>query len=49
MCQDCGLAVVFAEVGQEVHLVGGDFDQAINDGIRQGYGEGYLKNPSATP
>ena len=35
MCQDCGLAVVFAEVGQDVHLVGGDFDQAINAGIRE--------------
>ena len=49
MCQDCGLAVVFAEVGQDVHLVGGDFDQAINAGIRQGYGEGYLRKSLCHP
>ena len=34
MCQDCGLAVVFAEVGQDVHLEGGDFAQAIHEGSR---------------
>ena len=49
MCQDCGLAVVFAEVGQDVHLVGGDFAQAINEGIRQGYGEGYLRKSLCHP
>ena len=49
LCQDCGLAVVFAEVGQDVHLVGGDFDQAINAGIRQGYGEGHLRKSLCHP
>ena len=49
LCQDCGLAVVFAEVGQDVHLVGGDFAQAINEGIRQGYGEGYLRKSLCHP
>src|SRR4030042_2575717 len=40
MCQDCGLAVVFVELGQEVHLVGGPLEEAIQEGVRQGYGEG---------
>ena len=43
MCQDTGLAVVFVELGQEVHVGGGDFNQAINEGVRQGYKEGYLR------
>lgn len=43
MCQDTGLAVVFVELGQEVHIVGGDFNAAINNGVRQGYQEGYLR------
>jgi fumarate hydratase subunit alpha len=43
MCQDTGLAVVFVELGQEVHIVGGDFNQAIHEGVRQGYKEGYLR------
>lgn len=49
MCQDCGLAVVFAEVGQEVHLAGGDFEAAVQEGIRQGYGEGYLRKSLCHP
>jgi fumarate hydratase subunit alpha len=49
MCQDCGLAVVFAELGQEVHLVGGDFEAAVQEGIRQGYGEGYLRKSLCHP
>jgi len=49
MCQDCGLAVVFAEIGQDVHLVGGDFYQAVNAGIRQGYGEGHLRKSLCHP
>ncbi|HZE22062.1 MAG TPA: fumarate hydratase, partial [Desulfobaccales bacterium] len=49
MCQDCGLAVVFAEVGQEVHLAGGDFEAAVQEGIRQGYGEGYLRKSLCDP
>ena len=43
MCQDTGLAVVFVELGQETHIVGGDFNQAIHEGVRQGYKEGYLR------
>jgi fumarate hydratase subunit alpha len=43
MCQDTGLAVVFVELGQEVHIVGGDFNQAIHEGVRQGYKDGYLR------
>ena len=43
ICQDTGLTVVFAEIGQEVHLVGGDFEEAIHQGVRQGYTDGYLR------
>jgi fumarate hydratase subunit alpha len=49
LCQDCGLTVVFAEVGQEVHLVGGDFQEAIQEGVRQGYQEGYLRKSLCHP
>jgi len=43
LCQDCGLTVVFLELGQDVHVVGGDLHQAIQEGVRQGYKEGYLR------
>ena len=43
ICQDTGMAVVFAEVGQDVHIVGKSFEEAINDGVRQGYEEGLLR------
>lgn len=43
ICQDTGMAVVFVEVGQEVHLEGGSLENAINEGVRQGYVEGYLR------
>jgi fumarate hydratase subunit alpha len=43
MCQDTGFAVIFCEIGQDVHIVGGDFQEAINEGVRQGYTEGYLR------
>ena len=43
ICQDTGLAVVFVEIGQEVHLVGGDFAKAINRGVKEAYKEGYLR------
>lgn len=43
ICQDCGMAVVFIEIGQDVHLVGGNFTEAINEGVRQGYSKGYLR------
>jgi fumarate hydratase subunit alpha len=47
ICQDTGFAVIFAEVGQDVHLVGGDFADAVNEGVRRGYGEGYLRKSVA--
>ena len=43
ICQDTGMAVVFINVGQDVHLVGGDITEAINEGVRQGYTDGYLR------
>jgi fumarate hydratase subunit alpha len=43
ICQDTGMAVVFAEIGQQVHIVGGDFETAINDGVRDGYERGFLR------
>ena len=43
LCQDTGLTVVFLALGQEVHVVGGDLYQAINEGVRRGYDEGYLR------
>ena len=43
ICQDTGMAVLFLKVGQEVHFVGGDLTDAINEGVRQGYTEGYLR------
>ena len=42
-CQDTGVAMVFVELGQDVHLTGGDLYEAINEGVRQGYKEGYLR------
>ena len=49
MCQDCGLAVVFIEIGQDVHIIGGDLGEAINEGVRQGYMEGYLRKSACHP
>jgi fumarate hydratase subunit alpha len=43
LCQDCGLTVVFLELGQEAHIVGGDLNEAIAEGVRQGYKDGYLR------
>lgn len=43
ICQDTGMAVVFINFGQEVHLTGGSLEDAINEGVRQGYVEGYLR------
>ena len=43
MCQDTGMACVFLEVGQDVHFVGGLLEDAINEGVRKGYEEGYLR------
>lgn len=43
ICQDTGMAVVFVKIGQDVHIEGGSFSAAINEGVRQGYAEGYLR------
>lgn len=43
ICQDTGVVVVFAEIGQDVHIIGGDFTDAVNEGVRQGYKDGYLR------
>jgi fumarate hydratase subunit alpha len=43
LCQDTGLAAIFVELGQEVHIEGGGFEAAIHEGVRQGYKEGYLR------
>ncbi len=43
ICQDTGMAVVFVELGQEVRIVDGDFNEAINQGVREAYAEGYLR------
>ena len=43
ICQDTGMAVVFLEIGQEVHFEGGSLEEAVNEGVRQGYVEGYLR------
>lgn len=43
ICQDTGMACVFLEIGQDVHFVGGNLEEAINEGVRRGYEEGYLR------
>ena len=46
ICQDTGLAVVFADIGQDVHITGGDFEEAVNKGIHEGYVDGFLRKSS---
>jgi fumarate hydratase subunit alpha len=43
LCQDCGVALVFIEIGQDVHIAGSDLYQAIDAGVRRAYNEGYLR------
>lgn len=43
MCQDTGMAIVMVEIGQDIHVAGGSLEDAINEGVRQGYTEGYLR------
>ena len=43
MCQDTGMACVFLEIGQDVHFVGGNLEEAINEGVRRGYEDGFLR------
>ena len=49
LCQDCGLAVLFVEIGQDVHVTGGDLKAAISRGVQQGYAEGYLRKSACHP
>jgi len=49
ICQDTGFAVVFIEVGQDIHLVGGSLNEAIHEGVRQGYRDGYLRKSICHP
>ena len=43
ICQDTGMACVFLEIGQDVHMAGGDLAEAVNEGVRRGYDKGYLR------
>ena len=43
ICQDTGMAVIFMEIGQDIHFTGGNLTDAVNEGVRQGYAEGYLR------
>lgn len=49
ICQDTGFAVVFMELGQDVHLTGGDLKEAVYEGVRQGYRDGYLRKSICHP
>ena len=49
ICQDTGMAVVFIEAGQDVHFTDGLLENAIHEGVRQGYTEGFLRNASSWP
>ena len=49
ICQDTGLAVTFIEVGQDVHITGGDLVDAVNEGVRRGYQKGYLRKSACHP
>jgi fumarate hydratase subunit alpha len=48
ICQDTGLAVLFIELGQDVRIVGGDFNEAVNRGVREAYTDGYLRKSAVT-
>jgi len=49
LCQDTGLAVVFVEVGQDVHVTGGDFSEAVQEGVRRAYRDGFLRKSVCDP
>jgi fumarate hydratase subunit alpha len=49
ICQDTGYALVFVEMGQDVHVTGGDFNEAVQEGVRQAYKEGYLRKSVCHP
>lgn len=46
ICQDCGLAIVFLDLGQDLHVAGGELYEAVNEGVRRGYKDGYLRKSS---
>ncbi len=48
ICQDTGLACVFLEIGQDVHFIGGDLYEAVNEGVRKGYKEGFLRKSAVS-
>ncbi len=49
LCQDTGMAVVFLEIGQDVHIIGGNLEVAVNEGVRLGYEKGYLRKSVLDP
>jgi len=49
LCQDTGLAVIFLDVGQDIHVMGGYLEEAVNEGVRQAYEEGYLRKSVCHP
>ncbi|MBI5814877.1 MAG: fumarate hydratase [Nitrospinae bacterium] len=49
MCQDTGFTVIFAEIGQDVHIDGGSFTEAVNAGVRKGYEQGFLRKSICDP
>jgi len=49
ICQDTGLAILFVEIGQETHITGGDFEEAITEGVRRAYQKGYLRKSACDP
>ena len=49
ICQDTGVAVIFLEIGQDVHFTGGNLYEAINQGVREGYKDGYLRKSMCNP
>lgn len=49
LCQDTGMAVVFVQLGQDIHVTGGSLEEAINEGVRQGYKDGFLRKSVSDP
>jgi fumarate hydratase subunit alpha len=49
LCQDTGLAIVFVELGQDVHVTDGDFSEAVQEGVRQAYRDGFLRKSVCDP
>ncbi len=48
LCQDTGIVVVYLDIGQDIHIVGGDVNEAVHEGVRQGYNQGYLRKSMVT-